>query len=104
MSSYSSSDSYQAEALEDIGEIYSEPNNPAALIKLTLPIYLAGDLLTLCAKLGTEGSTLFPGYHGVAKSVRDWAGYKMSQEVVNEVAAKIMQNDKVNLKVAAAKK
>lgn len=73
VSSYSSTNLDEAVALESIDEIYQYSHNPAPLMKITLPINEAPDLLHLCSKFGVDGSTLFPGYHGVAKSVRDWA-------------------------------
>lgn len=41
--------------------------------KITLPDSYAVDLLKACTLLGVSGSTLFPGYEGIARSVRDWA-------------------------------
>jgi hypothetical protein len=40
---------------------------------LTLPRSEAAALLEGCAKLGVTASKLFPGYEGIAKSVRNWA-------------------------------
>jgi hypothetical protein len=70
------SDIYIPEALEDLEEIYGFGAN-GALLKITLPVEEAPDLLNLCSKLGVDGSTLFPGFHGVAKSVRDWANVQV---------------------------
>jgi len=39
------------------------------LIKVTLPISLAGELLTRCHKFGVSAASIFPGYDGVAKAV-----------------------------------
>jgi FRG domain len=39
------------------------------LIKLTLPISLAGELLIRCHKFGVSAASIFPGYDGVAKAV-----------------------------------
>ncbi|WP_144155454.1 FRG domain-containing protein [Paraburkholderia sp. BCC1885] len=39
------------------------------LIKLTLPVSLAGDLLMRCHKFGVSAASIFPGYDGVAKAV-----------------------------------
>ncbi|WP_240478629.1 FRG domain-containing protein [Pseudomonas cremoricolorata] len=64
-------DPYQPEALEEVDEIYGESGGVDTLFKMTLPVTEAHKLLELCSKLGIEASTLFPGYHGVAKSVRD---------------------------------
>lgn len=44
----------------------------STLKKLTLPIIESGDLIRLCNAFGVGGATLFPGYYGVAQSVRDW--------------------------------
>ncbi|MNG32131.1 hypothetical protein D3C84_1180710 [compost metagenome] len=55
---------------------------------MTLPIGEAPELLNLCSKLGVDASTLFPGYHGVAKMVRDWAnvsvGVRPSRTLLDE--------------------
>ena len=66
------SEIYKQEALEDLEEVYGHGAN-GSLLKLTLPIEEAPDLLKLCSSLGVDASTLFPGFHGVAKSVKDWA-------------------------------
>lgn len=63
---------YKPEALEAVQEIYEHAKNDSPLLKLTLPVDQAPELLTLCSALGVDGSTLFPGYQGVAKSVKDW--------------------------------
>lgn len=54
---------------------YDEPiNDPRPLLwKLTLPTSEAPELLGLCADFGVKGSTLFPGYEGVAREVKDKA-------------------------------
>ncbi|MDF3083659.1 FRG domain-containing protein [Burkholderia sola] len=39
------------------------------LVKLTLPIRLAGQLLLRCHKFGVSAASIFPGYDGVAKAV-----------------------------------
>ncbi|MCY1369310.1 FRG domain protein [compost metagenome] len=44
-----------------------------SLIKYTLPFSEAIPLLEGCHRLGVSGSTLFPGYEGVAKEVQDLA-------------------------------
>ena len=66
-------DHYQPEALEEVDEIYGAGGEMDTLIKMTLPVKEAPKLLELCSKLGVDAATLFPGYHGVAKNVRDWA-------------------------------
>lgn len=81
-------DHYQPEALEDVQEIYGLGSTANSLLKITLPLFEAPTLLLLCKKLGVDGSTLFPGYHGVAKSVRDWAnievGVRASQSLIED--------------------
>ncbi len=49
-----------------------EDPNPL-LWKFTLPSSQAPELLSLCADFGVKGSTLFPGYEGVAREIRDKA-------------------------------
>ncbi|MCA8182523.1 FRG domain-containing protein [Burkholderia vietnamiensis] len=39
------------------------------LLKFTLPINLAGELLTRCHKFGVSAASIFPGYDGAAKAV-----------------------------------
>ncbi|WP_236191709.1 FRG domain-containing protein [Pseudomonas pharyngis] len=91
------SDYYQPEALEDVQEIYGISNTASSLLKITLPLFEAPTLLMLCSKLGVDGSTLFPGYHGVAKSVRDWAnieaGVRMSRSAIDQANADSYDSD-----------
>ncbi|SCW76176.1 FRG domain-containing protein [Pseudomonas sp. NFACC05-1] len=88
---YSFTDSYQVEALEEVQEIYYKTGAYHPLIKVTMPVSEAPDLLNLCARFGVDGSTLFPGFHGVAKSVKDWAnvevGVRMSQSARDDANA-----------------
>jgi len=81
-------DLYQTEALDELEEILQAPLGGGALTRMTLPVSEAPKLLGLCSKLGVDASTLFPGYHGVAKSVRDWAnvevGIRPSQTLMDE--------------------
>ncbi|VVP19573.1 hypothetical protein PS850_03803 [Pseudomonas fluorescens] len=85
---YSLFDIYQPEALEEVEEIYSTEKVGKPFIKMTLPTSEAPELLNLCSKLGVDASTLFPGYHGVAKMVRDWAnvsiGVRPSRALMDE--------------------
>jgi hypothetical protein len=85
---YNPDDLYLVEALEDVDEIYSVTGSHTPLVKMTLPIKEAPALLGLCSRLGVDGSTLFPGFHGVAKSVRDWAnvevGVRASQSLIED--------------------
>lgn len=57
-------------------EIYKNTNNSigrsSRLIKYVLPFNEAPDVIKLCARFGVRGSTLFPGYEGVAREVLDW--------------------------------
>lgn len=82
------SDTYQPEALEEVEEIYITDSVDKPLLKMTLPITEAPELLNLCSKLGVDASTLFPGHHGVAKMVRDWAnvsvGVRPSKALMEE--------------------
>lgn len=79
---------YVPEALEDVQEIYGEGAMESSLLKFTLPVEQAPHLLALCSKLGVDGSTLFPGFHGVAKNVKDWAnieiGVRPSESMIQE--------------------
>lgn len=90
-------DSYQVEALEEVKEIYTTRSTDNPLIKITLPFSEAPDLLNLCSRFGVDGSTLFPGFHGVAKSVRDWAnvevGVRPSRALQDEYNADSYDND-----------
>ncbi|CAG8870116.1 hypothetical protein PS861_03308 [Pseudomonas fluorescens] len=80
---------YVSEALEEVAEIYGEGATARSLLKFTLPVDQAPDLLVLCSKLGVDGSTLFPGFHGVAKNVRDWVnleiGVRPSASMMDEL-------------------
>ncbi len=91
ITTYGGSDKYQSEALEDVQEIYYATSSDKSLIKMTLPVSEAPELLELCSKFGVDGSTLFPGYNGVAKMVRDWAnvevGIRLSQEALEQYHA-----------------
>ncbi|MCH7420700.1 FRG domain-containing protein [Pseudomonas mosselii] len=68
---------YQPEALEDVQEIYGEGATARSLFKFTLPVEQAPELLTMCSKFGVDASTLFPGFHGVAKNVKDWVNLEI---------------------------
>ncbi|WP_083023811.1 FRG domain-containing protein [Vreelandella lionensis] len=60
--------------LEYEEEIYKHPfKDQPSLLKITLPIDEAAELLWLCEDLGVKGSVLFPGYEGVAREVIDFA-------------------------------
>lgn len=42
------------------------------LQKITLPFREVPRLLEACKPLGVSGSTLFPGYEGAAREMKDW--------------------------------
>ncbi|WP_257110753.1 FRG domain-containing protein [Pseudomonas ficuserectae] len=77
-------DFYQPEALEEVDEIYGPSGEASVLMKMTLPVREAPSLLRMCSKLGVDASTLFPGYQGVAQSVRDWAKMEIGIKPTNE--------------------
>lgn len=54
--------------LEDEFERF--PNTP--LWKITLPVKETTKVLDLCELYGVSASTLFPGFDGVARAVKDW--------------------------------
>ena len=59
-------------SLENIEEMYKvSPKGRPLLGRYSLPINEAAHLLELCAAFGVKGSTLFPGYEGVAREVED---------------------------------
>lgn len=60
-------------SLENLNDIQRSSVQKPALTKCTLPITEAPKLLSLCDEFGVKGSTLFPGYEGVAREVRDRA-------------------------------
>ena len=60
-------------SLENLSDIQRSSAEKPVLTKCTLPITEAPKLLSLCDEFGVKGSTLFPGYEGVAREVRDRA-------------------------------
>lgn len=65
---------FESLALESEKDVYKlETIGSPSLVKITLPIEEAGELLRLCDDLGVKGSVLFPGYEGVAREVNDYA-------------------------------
>lgn len=50
-----------------------EGSGLAELFEYSVPASEAGNVLQSCTLLGVTGSTLFPGYEGIARTVRDWA-------------------------------
>ena len=63
-----SGDLFPQRPLEDEFSLY--PNTP--LWKITLPVKETTKVLELCELYGVSASTLFPGFDGVAKAVKDW--------------------------------
>lgn len=51
---------------------YNSVTSSSRLIKYILPFDEAPDVIKLCSRFGVRGSTLFPGYEGVAREVHDW--------------------------------
>jgi hypothetical protein len=82
-------DLYRLIPLEDEDEIYSFEKDvpPFALYKISLPVSEVPKLIQLCAKFGVSGTTLFPGYEGVAKDVQEWAKEQVGMRIqLNEEA------------------
>ncbi|MCY1309241.1 hypothetical protein D9M68_773350 [compost metagenome] len=68
----------QGEALHtflpvSVDQVSSVYRHELSLQQFTLPFAEAPELLEACRRLGISGSTLFPGYEGVAREVKDWA-------------------------------
>lgn len=64
----------ESTTVENLLHYDDSDNDPIPLLwKLTLPTSEAPELLRLCADFGVKGSTLFPGYEGVAREVKDKA-------------------------------
>ncbi|WP_116027690.1 FRG domain-containing protein [Alloalcanivorax xenomutans] len=61
------------EAIDQRPDGLSGPESPFNLQCFKLPNAKAPDVLEGCATLGITASTLFPGYEGIARNVRDWA-------------------------------
>ncbi|MDC8804201.1 FRG domain-containing protein [Halomonas pacifica] len=53
--------------------LYEKSPKTPVIEVFTLPIEQAGSLLKGCELLGVSGTTLFPGYEGISRKVRDWA-------------------------------
>lgn len=65
---------FESRALEHEQDVYKRQTRDfPGLVKVTLPIEEAGELLRLCEDLGVKGSVLFPGYEGAAREVNDFA-------------------------------
>jgi hypothetical protein len=64
---------YVESPLENISEIYEGDGEETKLKKFTLPVIEVPKLIKYCSLLGVTGSTLFPGYEGVARDVVGWA-------------------------------
>lgn len=64
----------ESTTVENLLDYDDDTDDPHPLLwKLTLPSSEAPGLLGLCADFGVKGSTLFPGYEGVAREIRDKA-------------------------------
>lgn len=60
--------------LEETNDLYLRcGDSHPSLIKMTLPIEEVPELVKICSSFGVSGSTLFPGYEGVARDVQEWA-------------------------------
>lgn len=65
---------FESLALEHEQDVYKRQTRDfPGLLKVTLPLEEAGELLRLCDDLGVKGSVLFPGYEGAAREVNDFA-------------------------------
>jgi hypothetical protein len=82
---------YEVEAMEDMQDIFNKDDGSSSLIKMTLPVDQAPELLDLCSKLGVHGATLFPGFHGVGRSVRDWANIQVGVRPSDELRDEYLQ-------------
>nr|WP_298522142.1 FRG domain-containing protein [uncultured Halomonas sp.] len=70
--------SFESTALERQPDaLMRSPYGHPGLLKMTLPVEEAEQLLDLCADLGVMGSVLFPGYAGAARQVNDFANAKI---------------------------
>lgn len=64
----------ESTTVENLLNYDESDDDPEPLLwKLTLPVNEAPALLRLCADFGVKGSTLFPGYEGVAREIKDKA-------------------------------
>ncbi|SDO39264.1 FRG domain-containing protein [Vreelandella arcis] len=67
-------ESFEHLPLEREQDVYKrQADGFPSLVKLTLPVEEAGNLLQFCIDLGVKGSVLFPGYEGAAREVNDYA-------------------------------
>ncbi|WP_369782102.1 FRG domain-containing protein [Pseudomonas sp. WC2401] len=66
-------DDYLASPLEESLELYQHGEQIVNLLKMTLSVCEVPKLVKYCSKLGVSGTTLFPGYEGVARDVVGWA-------------------------------
>lgn len=74
------------EFIPDRLEIQTPPEGHFELKQMTISIDHAAEVMEKCAMLGVSGSTMFPGYEGIAKSVRDWAGREYKDFDPDEIA------------------
>lgn len=66
-------DGFDSSGLQLLPELKQMTEYGAGLIRLTLNLDQAPELLKSCELLGVSGATLFPGYEGIARKVNDWA-------------------------------
>jgi hypothetical protein len=70
---FRTSDSFKAESYERImvNQLIAGTYEQPLLFKFTVPAKLAPELLAVLAKLGIDGSSIYPGYAGVARALRE---------------------------------
>jgi hypothetical protein len=64
-------DELEPTSLEKLLEEPESESEKPLISKLTLPLHEAPNVLSFCAEFGIMGSTMFPGYEGVAREIRD---------------------------------
>lgn len=70
--------SFESTALEYQSDALRQgPYGHSGVVKMTLPVAEAAELLDLCADFGVTGSVLFPGYEGAARQVNDFANARI---------------------------
>ncbi|MNP04352.1 hypothetical protein D3C76_962640 [compost metagenome] len=65
------SEPFVALPLEQVSEIYEHNPYGVPLLRYKMPYRQVPRLLELCNRFGVSGATLFPGYEGVARHVKD---------------------------------
>ncbi|WP_110598140.1 FRG domain-containing protein [Salinicola lusitanus] len=61
------------EGLQRQPRLFAQELEPFTLELITVGADQAAELLKSCQLLGVSGATLFPGYEGIAHTLRDWA-------------------------------